>query len=435
MFRQRPITSNAFQQWAVVALFLLAFGVFAKTILWPAFIQPRSTLSALGNDFAAYYMAAWETAQGHSPYHRVQIADRVHYVLTPEGQSALGITAAVIPGYVYPPTLALLLQPLTRLRFDAALTVWLLLNCALAPVCWVIGAKHFAQKTLWSWQSALLAVIVLAAMPMRENLLLGQINGLVLVLALVSFIAFRDDRPFLAGALLAVAAWLKLTPAFLLIYFVYHKRNWKFLQGFSLLSLVAAAWIVAVIGWQETIRYIAQILPAAGQHQLSLNNKAFLAIFDRLFKPNPLMPPAVHLPLLSFAGKGIVLTALFYAAHRWRSRASNHSQSEAGQSDYCLFAATFVLMLLCQPLLEIHHLIFTFPALAFLLGHFPREHRLAAGGAFVLICVMLNSRGWNAFAKWSEHWSSVFLIAPQAWGLLLLGALFFMKFNPGKRNQ
>ena len=83
-------------------------------------------------------------------------------------------------------------------------------------------------------------------------------------------------------------------------------------------------------------------------------------------------------------------------------------------------AACLLLMLLCQPLLQIHHLIYAFPALIYMIGELPKTNRMVVGTLLVAIALMLNSRGWNAFEKLTDHWIAAFLTAPQAWGVLLL---------------
>jgi hypothetical protein len=413
-----------------VLLILLSAGIFVKKILWPCFLQPNRNLAVFGtSDFAAYYMGAWEVAHGNSPYHRVAITDRVLYHPTAEGKKILGISAEVIPGYIYPPLFALILQPFTRIEFQKALALWLLLNCILVLLCLAICINIFLPKENRMLSTGLTSLIVLASMSTYENIFLGQINYVTFFLCLAAYLAFERRHPYLSGSILAVAAWLKLTPAFLLIYFLYHKRSWPVLWGFLLISLIFAGWTVAAIGPQESAHYLTFVLPTAGQEQLALSNKSFLAMFDRLFQANRLMQPIIDLPFLSIPLKVAFVSVLIFGAYRLRQRAIRNLSRNLEQADRFLYAAALLLMMLCQPMLEIHHLIFAFPALAFLIGHFPANRRMLMGVGLIIIAMMINSRGWNAFAKWSAHWSSVFLIAPQAWGLLFLGAMLFVWIN------
>jgi len=298
-----------------------------------------------------------------------------------------------------------------------------LLNCVFAVLCLLLCTYLYVPRSSWAIPAGLLTLIVLASMPTRETILLGQINFVAFFLCLAAFIASGRQHPYLAGCLLAVAAWIKVTPILLLIYFLYHKRNWRVLGGFLLASFGFATWAVAAIGLQESVRYVTRILPSAGLSQLSLRNKSFLAMFDRLFGSNPLMTPVIDLPWLAMALKGGFVMALFYGAYRLRRRVTEDVKRDPETSDRFLYAAMLVVMLLCQPLLEIHHLVFVCPALAFISGSVLRRHPVGIGIAAGIVMAMLNSRGWNVFAKLGDHWTLVFLIAPQAWGLLLLGAL------------
>jgi uncharacterized membrane protein len=406
----------------------LAVFLFARKVLWPAFVLEDLPLPARGNDFAAYYMGAWEMAQNHSPYHGVTITDRVGYHLGDEGRWVLSVSAEVIPGYVYPPPLALLLRPMLSMKFQEALRLWLALNVLLAGACLAICLELFTPAGQRQIVAGVTAVIFLASMPTQECLLLGQINYLVMFLCLSAYVAMERNRPFHAGGLLAGAAWLKVTPVFLLIYFLLHQRRRRFLWGFLATGAVIGVWVLLRLGLAETWHYFTQILPAAGQGQLAISNKSFLAILARLFTPNPLMAPVADLPWAGRFFQAIFVAGALYLFFRLRRQERNDVALSEARRERRLFAAALVLMLLCQPLLQIHHLIFAFPALLAAFTKILARRHIVAGLAFVVGLLLLNSRGWNAFAHWSAHWSSVFLIAPQAWGLLIVVGLLFLKY-------
>lgn len=416
-------------------LFLISFAVFAQKVVHPAFVEPSPELSSLGHDFAAYYLGAWEITEGRSPYAGLDLSHGIRHELTDEGRAVLGTSREFIPGYVYPPFLALCLQPVVPLGFRNALPYWLLFTCLLAFACLLLCARLFLSGEDWLLPAGLLTLVVLGSMPTRETILLGQVNFLTLALCLAALIASERKRLYLAGGLLAVAAWIKLTPALLLLYFVYHKRAWPVLTGFVLCALALGVWAVSAIGLSEILRYATQVLPLVGQSQLGVENKSFLALFDRLFRPNPLVTPIVPWPALGVAAKAALVGGLLYFAYRLRRREINAPNRDAKASDRFLYAGMLVLTLLCQPLLEIHHLIFVFPALAFLSGRTAGGLPAGAGLAALLAAVLLNTRGWNAVAALGEHWTSALLVAPQAWGLLLLSALLYGLGSRDRRRQ
>lgn len=418
---------------AAALLLLFAIAACWRNVVQPALLQPTPNLSSLGNDFAAYFMGAWETAQGNSPYHRVEITDRVQYVLTDHGRQVLGTTATSIPGFVYPPPLALLLRPLVGLEFATARALWNGFNLLLLLVCAGLTLRLMpAVPDRWLAAGAV-AVVYGASMPVRETILLGQVNLLVLGLCLLAAVAHLRRRNALAGCLLAVAAWLKIIPAFLLLFFV-GRQNWRAaIAGFALTGAAVGVIVTVWLGVNETLHYFLVILPEAGQQQLAIDNKAFLAMFERLFGTNPLVPVLIESTAARLVAKAAFVVLVLYGWVALRRRCLAADLAGASRAIPLFFAGTLAAMLLCQPLLQIHHLVLAFPALLMLLVYFPYRMKPRLALLLPLAALLLNSRGWNAFASVGSHPLAVFLIAPQAWGLLVVAALLLV-LVPAKAN-
>ena len=418
LINQRPLLVGL-----AVAVIAFSAGTFVSKVVIPALVNPSESLSERGHDFAAYYTGAWETARGNSPYHAVHVATHIAYVLDEAAKAELQTAASEIPGYIYPPPLAFLFRPFVSLGFRAALTIWLAVNCGVVLLCGMLCVRLFGNlaNPLFAWSVG--ALVFLASMPTFENVLLGQMNYTMLVLCLFAYVLAERQHSYGAGVLLALASWIKLTPGFLLLYFVWHRRDWKFLQAFAISAIVIGALSVWWIGIEQMRYYLLHVLPGGGPNQLNLDNKSFLGMIDRLFGPNPLMSPLFDGPEL----KALLKLALLFALLWFSTQARQNVLLRLGEtqaSERLIFAFTLLLMLLCQPLLRVHHLIFAFPMLIAVAAHIQFERRsLLAGFLLVIVMLLLNSRGWNAFEKFNEHWISVFLIAPQAWGLLLLATL------------
>lgn len=146
-------------------------------------------------------------------------------------------------GFTYPPFAADLFAGPSR--WPVLLDLVLVLAVSLA--CLALLVRYAAPCLLrraWdgrSWLAVLVVVAVLSCDPVRENLLLGQVN-LVLAAFAVLDVSERTPRP-VRGALIGVAAGIKLVPAIFVAYLLLRRR-------FADAARAVAAFLVTVgIGW------------------------------------------------------------------------------------------------------------------------------------------------------------------------------------------
>lgn len=128
--------------------------------------------------------------------------------------------------FPYPPFAALVLWPLTLLPpvVSGITWFWLKVLMAAAAIRWSI---QLATGDKRSFPLAAVAVLLLLiSRPILSDLQHGNINILVLFLATAGLAAFRDDRAWLAGTMIALATAIKVTPALFIPYFAY-KRQWR----------------------------------------------------------------------------------------------------------------------------------------------------------------------------------------------------------------
>ena len=207
------------------------------------------------------------------PASRAGIDDfQVFYAGTRE---LLGGRTPYTTGFVSPPWFALLVAPLALLPYPTASTAWFLVNFgALAVAIW-------GSFRLLDWQPGLapLLLTVLVAVlwpPAQLHLRLGQNSMLVFALLALGCVAYRAERRFLAGLLLAAAA-VKPQLASLLIggIVVAEWRRFRTAHvllglalgvgvGLALSAALAPAWIEDVLGlrprswnyWGSTISFV-----------------------------------------------------------------------------------------------------------------------------------------------------------------------------------
>lgn len=203
--------------------------VVGALLLARAVILPWPYLGADWSDFAAYWGAARQLDGGRSPY--------------------------LESAYLYPPATAVLCLPLARLPYVGARRAWFVLSlvavvAAWALLTWTVGGLERPGLAV----GAVLAVVG----TLSENLVLGQLQPLLLLLLVGAHWAARRRLEALEGVLLGLAAGLKLWPALLVLVPV-TARRWRAV-GVS----VAVAGILVVGGWALTAALPGPSQPTGG---------------------------------------------------------------------------------------------------------------------------------------------------------------------------
>jgi hypothetical protein len=150
-------------------------------------------------DFRVFYVAA-EAGLRHG-WASVYDIDMLRSLSTsfPPGETYINSSAT----YVNAPILAWLIAPLTLLSLPAAYAVWTVISLAAFVWAWRVTAPGTGLARF----SLLLAG--LAVWPVMDALYWGQPSLIVLALVAASWWLCTKERPFAAGALLAVATALK----------------------------------------------------------------------------------------------------------------------------------------------------------------------------------------------------------------------------------
>jgi hypothetical protein len=197
--------------------------------------------------------------------------------------------------YVNPPLLAWIVAPLTALPEPAAFALWTTIGLAAFVFAWSVACPYAGLARIT------LLLVGLALWPVEESFHFGQPTLLLIALVAMAWQQTRQDRPVVAGALLAVAVMLKpqdviLVPVALLI----AGRLPVFLSflgwaaAFSIVSVLsvgpagvhdylgAAAFVQAdPIHYYDTAAYVFGIGPAAYAVELVLGALAMAVAYVR----------------------------------------------------------------------------------------------------------------------------------------------------------
>lgn len=309
-------------------------------------------LGSKPHDFLSYYFAAQVASHGANFYDASVLQNAA---------TAQSVHERVYP-YLYSPVLAHAMRGFAGLKLPHAHALWLLLNIS-AFILALTGLLLAAHKTLLKGPSLrenlalllLTAAVLIAALPLRSNVLFGQVNPLVLVFICMAVSSHWMGFRTLTGICLAPAILIKLTPAVLLLFFV--ARGDRRVVGACLVALVVLAGTTLPFGaaadWMRFVRHLPEhghgetipgLFPAS-----SLWNFAPAGFLSRVFDE-----PTLWIRRLSVLA---ILGACALAIH-CAVRARSVEQERLA------LAGFFPVLLLASPLMYLHHVVYLLPAAA-----------------------------------------------------------------------
>jgi hypothetical protein len=251
----------------------LLFFLFLPCLV-PRLVHPVTKM--FGEDFNVYYTAALVARQhggaliyegaddGVDPQLRESLPNGVFL------RTARSVGIPRIQLYVYPPTLADGLIPLTFFSRPVALGVWNLLNL-LAVVLATVCILDLLRIPVFTWQSGLLLLCVFIATPTQGCLAWGQVTVLLLLLWSAGVAAYRRGWVNASAALFALAAAVKLTPCIVVLLFLLW-RDWKWLRAFAVMVAVLTAAICAINTPHALGDYFTHVMPSMSRSIPSFAN-------------------------------------------------------------------------------------------------------------------------------------------------------------------
>ncbi|MFW5691552.1 MAG: glycosyltransferase family 87 protein [Chloroflexota bacterium] len=191
-----------------------------------------------------------------------------------------GITGWI---YLYPPLLAQTLMPLAALNDSAlAVNLWLGFNIGLLLATMNMLAHYVPRR-----YTKLLWVMPVFFVPIWQAMYIGQVTIIMLALLAGVWVAVHENRPFLAGALLALASWIKVFPALLVLYFLW-RRDWHVIKGVIIGGFGLLALQVIISGPNLMLAFFDVLfsLFLNGQPEATYENLSIFAFVSRLFQVN-----------------------------------------------------------------------------------------------------------------------------------------------------
>jgi hypothetical protein len=215
----------------------------------------------------------------------------------------------------HPPMSVLLALPLAGLDFPDAMLAWNLISLAAFVASLAILARAMPElKALFLPVGALLPF----CLPVYGNFQQGQLTLVLVGLVTASWALDRSGRPGAAGALLGLAAAVKLFPAYLVLDFA-GQRRWRALMATAVSFAVLTLATAMVLGLEPFRDYLNLVLPEQETVRSWWCNFSIAGLWHRLFAPTPGadLPPALwSSPALACWGtilSDLVVTAILVA--------------------------------------------------------------------------------------------------------------------------
>jgi hypothetical protein len=386
---------------SVLLLALLTWLLLAVT--YSGAVNPNSGIR--GMDFNVFYQAATRLNHGAPLYQ-------------PGATSELR--------YVYSPLAALLMRPLGRLPFEAALKAWFFVNAGSL----ILAVLLYGAAARLTWRDApLLGILLLVSFRFWDNTLnfgIGQSNDLLL--ALIGGMLWADSRGRwgLMGALIVLAALFKAWLIGLLLYLLL-RRRWKpallATGGFALCQGL----LFSVVGWRELPAFFRALrLEKAHQESMEVQSSIIGAANTHL-SANPFVTPLLnsHAVYLAFIALGVVVV-LWGFTFLWRIL-----QAPSPLEARLAFGLTLVSILLLLPTYENGYFVYCFPLLWTLLASPEADvvtparllspSRLMLAGGVLIYLVF--SRPWpfyTPFAPAYQHGFKSLLVSMKFFGTAAL---------------
>ncbi len=295
--------------------------------------------------------------------------------------------------FTYPPIAAVLLSPFSLVPMPVAGTVFTLGSVALlATVARMLLRRLPGPATRSWWAIAWLLLLAIGLEPVRDTLYFGQVNIILMTLVTLDCLLRAPRWP--RGALVGLAAAVKLTPAAFVLFFLLRRDlRAAATAGASFLAATAAGFLLDRRGSvQYWTCYLFQTKRIGGSTYAS--NQSILGLLTRAG-----LDPGT----LAGAAAWLALSAVVLAAACQGMRAA----FAASQAPWALSLNAFA-GLLISPISWSHHWVWCVPALlAFAAATFRDHVRLpwatAVSGLFVFAT---SPQLWQPSSTQRElHWT------------------------------
>jgi alpha-1,2-mannosyltransferase len=259
---------------------LLALGILLVAYVQYAIITPMNNLFA--PDLAVNYSAATLLREGRFIYdsaalqeaHKQKIGASPEYAALYQG---LYLT------YNNLPSTALLIWPFGLLQFSTARVAYLFVcNVLYLGSVWLL--LRSTKTRILSLPGFVVCLFALASYTLLVSFALGQVDALIIATLTLALLCTFERHDAWAGALIVLAAVLKISPILVLAFFVAQKR-WRALLGAAVAGVCLFGMMVVASGLNTLEYFAATVLPAIGRGSAYYQNQSLLGAIYRFNVP------------------------------------------------------------------------------------------------------------------------------------------------------
>lgn len=180
---------------------------------------------------------------------------------------AAGVNGVML--YLYPPLLADLFVPLSRIPVSQAAVLWRVCNLAFVLASVFLIARMM-RISIVSVEFVALAMAGYCFFPITESILVGQAAVIMLALWAAGIAAYFNGRVVLSAVIFALATAFKVTPILLFpLFIIWKDRRW--IASYLATSIGLAAAMIGINGWQTVRSYPAVMSSMSGGIPIFIN--------------------------------------------------------------------------------------------------------------------------------------------------------------------
>lgn len=272
--------------------------------------------------------------------------------LVQHGNEFIGVTPPVGAGeFVYPPITVFAFYPFAALPWSVAYLIQVAVSGCTAVCCGLLVVHHLQEQNVSLTGYDRKLIVGFCALSTYPLVVYGQgqVDFLVVLALIATYVLYQHDRPVLSGVALGVASIFKLFPLFIGLWYLRH-RAWRAIVGLGGTCATAFAASVGVFGIDLHRQYLQFLL--AERSRVDQFETGMSADFSGLTLSRPLsglfpqLDPALYTPIA--AALLLPVVALLYT--RLRSETDR----------LIAYLATLIAMLLVSPATNVHHVIYLY---------------------------------------------------------------------------
>lgn len=348
-------------------LFPLALLLLAGVLFWLRLPTLIKTLNSYPWDGKVDWLAARAFLAGKNPYSPQELA------------------AVKLDGLGHPPTTSFWFIPLALLDMQMMSKVLGTLSILmLLAQCWLV-ARELQVRSAWA-VGILFGVLVLYREWMRFHLHLAQISQLISFLLVLTWVALRRRRDWLAGIPLGIACTLKLFPGLVAV-FILLSRRWRPIVIAALIYLTVAAIMTARFGPECWPQFIASERKVVDLWIGNMRNASLYGILIRIYSP-VCVRQSGSIPQATAIASALTATLFASVLLLWRRIPAALRASEPYRTDLP-FMMLVVLGVFGNPFVYEHYYALLVPpvgvAIATSISAYRQQHLSRAGLIVVLV--------------------------------------------------